>query len=153
MYSLQLDQALSTARKLRTEDLHLVHTALHDLSIKLKRANRKVCHGFIDVPVMLQNIANRQHAYIVAGYLVIYEMGRPWYAADDVLFLSEQLVLRIAVSGDFREVPLFLEQKAREAGCQLLLAGTALAKSDPALASLYYQHGFHTEGYSLIKEL
>lgn len=144
---------MSSERKLTEADLPRIHAVLHKLAMKLKRAGAKAAHGYIDPDTMIESLRHRKHAYIVDGYLVVYELGTPWYATDDVLFIAEQLVLRIAVSGDFAAIPAFLERKGREAGCQMAIAGTALARSDKALASLYNSSGFTTEGYSLTKVL
>lgn len=85
------------------------------------------------------------------GYLVAYEIGSPWYT--DRLILSELIICRLRGNSAFGVVPSFLEHKAREAGCTLITAGTALARSDRALASLYMKHGFTLGALSLTKEL
>lgn len=100
----------------------------------------------------MQFLYSHEHVYIIDdAYLIAYEIGSPFYSSE--LFLNEIIVFRLGASEDFGVVPAFFERKAREAGCKLIVAGTALARTDAALASLYHKHGFATETHSLIKEL
>lgn len=101
----------------------------------------------------MKGLYGLEHCYIVdERYLIAYEIGAPWYQ-DDVYFLNELLVLALIGGGDFRSVTSFLEGRAREAGCVDAIAGTALAPSDAALASLYEKHGFMRGAISLSKEI
>jgi len=112
-------------------------------------------YNLMDVDTAVEAIYNFDHAYIVADtYLVVYDISAPWFAKPQDTVLGELLVLRLAASGDtgFSVVPAFLEARAREAGCRLAVVGTALAKADAALASLYQRHGFKAEAITLVKE-
>lgn len=121
---------------------------------KLQRSKRKAMYDLLDIDAAMASIYEFDDAYIVAdSYLVIYALVQPWFAAEGVSLLTELLVVRVAVSGaDFTVVPAFLEGAAREAGCKLAVVGTALAKADNALASLYIRSGFKAETITLTKE-
>lgn len=109
-------------------------------------------YRYLDVDVAMSSIYEFEHAYIVAdSFLVIYSVEAPWYSND--LFLHERLVLRLMKSAPFGVVTQFLTSAAVEAGAVLAAAGTALAKSDAALASLYIKDGFSPEGLTLVKEI
>lgn len=109
-------------------------------------------YQYMDPKVALDAIYEFEHAYIVDGFLVVYDLDTPWWAKAGTVFLEELLVLRVAVSGDFARVPEFLEAQAREHGASLAVVGTALAKSDEALSSLYRRAGFRTQALTLVKE-
>lgn len=118
---------------------------------QLRQSSVKAMYKHLDLEAAISNLYEFNHAYIVGGYLVVYEIGTPWYSKE--LFLHELLVLRLYRQGDFRVVPTFLASEAREAGAVVACAGTALALSDRALASLYHRSGFKTEALSLTKEI
>ncbi len=146
--------ALLSERKLDPTDYDLIRTVLTAMVDRLKRTGRKAVHGYLDVQSAMDWLAEHDNVYIInESYLVAYDIGTPWYAAEDVSFLQECLVLAIAISGDFTAIPVFLERKAREAGAVLVLAGTALANSDNALASLYHPAGYVQQSLTLVKEL
>jgi hypothetical protein len=145
--------ASSSERKLEQADYYLITAVLNDLVAKLRRVGTKAIFKHLNVQRAVRHIYQFDNAYIVDNaYLVIYDIDTPWYTDEDCLVLSELLVLRLAVSGDFSVVPAFLERKGREAGCQLVVAGTALAKTDKVLASLYHNHGWSTETHTITKE-
>lgn len=113
----------------------------------------KAWFKLIDLDACLKFIFNAEHAYIVGGaFLVVYEIVSPWYAKDEDTILEEVIVLRLVRGGDFSSVPAFLERKRAEAGAKLVCAGTALARTDAALASVYQKLGFKTETIILVKE-
>ncbi|WCA46284.1 hypothetical protein [Caulobacter phage ERS] len=141
-------------RRLQRDDYFLVR---HQLVAYLRqqRRSKKRWTKFIDLDTGLAYIfAETTEAWIVGAYLVVYDMGTPWYANPDKhKFLSEMLVLRLVPGGDFSVVPAFLERKALEAGAVVAGAGTALAPNDKALARAYSRAGFNTEAFVLIKEI
>lgn len=110
-------------------------------------------YNYLDAETATKALYDLEHVYIVSDtYLVAYQLATPWWANSDAVFLEELLVLRLAVSDNFDLVPQFLADRAREAGAQLVVAGTALAKSDRALASLYHRAGYSTQAFTLVKE-
>lgn len=110
-------------------------------------------YQYLDPLAATRALYDLDTAFIVEeAYLVAYDVGTPWYAKEGAVMLHERIVVRLAVSGDFSVVPAFLADKAREAGAVLALAGTALAKADNALASLYHRAGFSTQALTLAKE-
>lgn len=140
------------ARKLSKEDYYLIRGILKSLIRKLQAADRKAIYSHLDLDAAMQSLYQFDHAYVVnESYLVVYELGIPWYSSS--LMLSEQLVLQLSSNSDFAVVPSFLEQAGREAGASLVETGTALAKSDAALASLYKRAGFTQAALALTKEL
>jgi hypothetical protein len=112
---------------------------------------RKQVHGDIDPLVALRNVFEAENAYIVSGYLVVYNITEMWWS--DTPILAEQLVFALEPECSFDAVTEFLEAKAREAGCRYICVGTALAKSDNALASLYEKRGFSRMAINLAKEI
>lgn len=141
-------------RKLNKSDYHLVKRVLTVMVERLQRTGAKSMYAYMDVPTAMNWLYSLEHVYIVDdAYLVAYELGTPEYIREGVTFLNERLVIRLAVSGDFTVVPAFLERKAREAGAKLACAGTALAKADGALASLYHRAGFSTQALTLVKDI
>lgn len=146
--------ALPSERKLQRTDYHLVLRVLTNMVKRLQRTERKAMYNYMDAEVATRALYDMEHVYIVGeAYLVAYELGTPWYCPEGVTMLNEKLVARLAVSGDFTDIPAFLERKGREAGAAIVIAGTALAKSDDALASLYHRAGYRTEALTLVKEL
>jgi len=101
--------------------------------------------------VALRNVFEAENAYIVSGYLVVYNLTEMWWSDSPIL--AEQLVFALEPEASFDAVTRFLEAKAREAGAKYLCVGTALAKSDNALASLYEKRGFSRMAINLAKEI
>lgn len=144
--------ASPSARKLKTADYHFVQAALNDLVRKLQARGHKVIHQRLDVATAMRSLYDFEHAYIVAdSFLVVFDVSQPWYSKD--VFLHELLVLRLMGSADFQVVTDFLEASAREAGASMVAAGTALARSDRALASLYSKQGYVEAALALVKEI
>lgn len=145
--------AIPSERKLARTDYFMVQRLLTDMVKRLRAKGRKAIYEYMDADTALKHLYTMEHVYIVdEAYLIAYDLCTPWYVPEDLIFLEEVLVMRLAVSGDFTVVPSFIERKAREAGAVLAVAGTALATSDDALASLYHRAGFSTQALTLIKE-
>lgn len=145
---------IPSARRLLRSDYDLVRYTLEVMITKLQRDMRKPMYRYLDLDAAMAGIYDFDDAYIVAdSYLVIYVIIQPWWAEQGVHMLAEQLVLSLSVGrADFAVVPEFLEAQAREAGCMLAGVGTALARSDTALASLYLRHGFQPCATTLAKD-
>lgn len=118
---------------------------------KLKGLARKQVHSDIDPAVALRNVFDHPNAYIVDGYLVLYDLTEMWWSDSPIV--AEQLVFALEPGGSLDAVIDFLEAKGREAGAKFICVGTALAKSDPALASLYEKRGFSRMAINLAKEI
>ena len=144
---------LPSERRLAKTDYFLILRVLTDMVERLQATGRKSMYQYMDADKATKHLYTLDHVFIVdEAYLVAYDFATPWYVRDTDIFLEELLVARLAVSGDFTVVPAFLERKAREAGAVLAVAGTALAKADNALASLYHRAGFSTQALTLVKE-
>ncbi|AXN53745.1 hypothetical protein SPS_34 [Sphingomonas phage Scott] len=74
-----------------------------------------------------------------------------WWSDSPII--AEQLVFALEPGGSLDAVVEFLEAKAREAGAKRVCVGTALAKSDDALASQYEKRGFSRMAINLAKEI
>ena len=140
-----------TTTKLAAYHYALIKDKFHARSDKLKELARKPMHGDIDPMIALRNVFAADNAYIVDGYLVVYEISTMWWS--DTPILAEQLVFALEPNSRFASVIEFFEAKAREAGAKFLCVGTALAKSDKALASLYEREGFSQIAINLSKEI
>lgn len=143
--------ATPSHRRVSATDHPLIEQALTGLVDELKRKPRKALYNYLDVPTAMRSM-NHLDAHIVAdSYLVVTDVSSPWFSQD--LFLHELLVLRLKPGAPFEVVPRFLGHLAREAGAKLAAAGTALAKSDAALASLYQRSGFEEAARTLVMEV
>jgi hypothetical protein len=87
-------------------------------------------------------------AVIVDGYLVVYDMGAPWYSFTPLLF--EQMVLRLDPQpGNYSVVHKALEQLAARHKCGGVIAGNAVGRK--ALTRAYERAGFKTIATQLHK--
>lgn len=137
--------------KLGNHHFALVRDRINAKADQLKTILRKDIHEDVDPKVVIREVFSSEHAYIVDGYLVVYELlTMRW---SDTLILAEQIIFALNSEGSFTSVVEFLEAKAREAGAKYLCVGTALAKSDTALASLYQRNGFSRMAIELYKEI
>jgi hypothetical protein len=108
--------------------------------------DHKAWFKFIDIDTCLDSIYASDNAYIVDdAFLVVY-------AKEDVVLLNEVIILRLVPGGDFKNVASFLERKREEAGAKLVCVGTALTRTDAALASVYHKLGFKTETIILVQD-
>lgn len=140
-----------TVTKLGSKHFALVRDKFVAKADQLQAIARKSIHKDINPLVALRNVFEAEHAYIVDGYLVVYDITSMWWS--DTPILAEQLVFALNSEGSMASVVEFFEAKAREAGAKYLCVGTALAKSDAALASLYERNGFSRIAINLAKEL
>ncbi|USN16845.1 hypothetical protein BABAYKA_00420 [Brevundimonas phage vB_BpoS-Babayka] len=140
-------------RKVEERDVGRIVAAVYKQVEKTKARSKKRWTHYISADSVLEEIFSTDNAYIVGEtYLVLYNIGTPWYAPPDVLFLEEKLVLHIGGGAGFSVVPAFLEQRAEAEGVHLVGVGTALAISDRSLCRVYSRYGFNPEVVTLIKE-
>lgn len=141
------------ARKLTQGDYVLLKTVLEHHHSKLVRSKRKLWFKYINVDKCLRYFYSCEHAYIVDdAYLVIYDVINPFYADEGITYIQEIIVLRLAPGVSFSSVTTFLERSRVEAGAVAIGAGTALARNDKALASLYQKEGYEVCTLLLMKE-
>lgn len=93
---------------------------------------KKIVHHLVD-SVIVDN-----------AYLVVYEVGTPWYADKECL--HELMVLKIGDGSSFQAVTDLLDDLAWEFDVTLTVVGTAFSRAPKALARLYSRHGYVTEG-------
>jgi len=137
--------------KVGNQHFKLLHDRFVEKADKLQRLMRKQVHGDIDPLVALRNVFDHPNAYIVSGYLVLYDLTEMWWSDSPIL--AEQLVFALEPEASFDAVTEFLEAKAREAGAKFVCVGTALAKNDNALASVYEKRGYSRMAINLAKEI
>ncbi|WCD56064.1 hypothetical protein [Caulobacter phage BL198] len=143
-------------RRLHRDDYFLVRNKVQAYFDRRKNRLTKVWLKYVDLDVVMDFLfRDTTEAWIVGGaYLVVYDVGTPWYANPDKhKFLSEIIVLALVPGGSLSVVPEFLANQAREAGAVVAGAGTALAPNNRALARVYSRAGFNIEAFILIKEI
>ncbi|ATI16337.1 hypothetical protein HOS13_gp30 [Caulobacter phage Lullwater] len=144
---------MSSARKLRDSDYWLIKQVVDDRREYLQRSNRKPWFKYLDTDACMRFIYSCENAYVVNdAYLVCYEVINPAYAQEHILFVEEVMVLRLVPGSSFDAVTDFFEEVRERVGAVGIFAGTALAKSDRALARLYAKDGYVTGNLLLIKE-
>ncbi len=141
-------------RQVTLEDYDEIAPLIRKQIEKVQKRGTKSWFADLDAEAVLGNIfypPDGMGAFIVDdAYLVVFEIGTPWYAHPDTYLVYEKLVLRIRKGGEFKNVPAFLGAVQREAGARRVVAGTALAPVDAPLASLYQKHGFNPETTLLV---
>lgn len=141
-------------RRIRPDDYQRIATAVIECIEDMRESGDKAITRRLDEQSVMSHIISSPNAWLVQNtFLVVYSIVAPWYAPRNSFELREELVLRITPSNDpFSVVPAFLEQRAEAEGVVLTAVGTALARSDDALAAKYEQHGFLREAILLTKE-
>jgi hypothetical protein len=88
-------------------------------------------------------------AVIVDSYLVVYEVGSPWYVTAPLLL--EQLVLRLdPTPGNYSSVLNALDALATHHKCVGVVAGNSVGRR--ALTRAYERGGYTVAAIQLIKE-
>lgn len=145
---------MSLERRVVRDDYFLIRAAMErQLARMLTWPDCKAWYKYIEVDTTLETIYDADNAWIIdESYLTMFDICTPWYSKS-ILVVEEMIVLRLKPGGDFANVPAFLERKGREAGAKLVCVGTALARTDAALASVYKEYGYRTETHILLKEI
>lgn len=130
-------------------DWFIVAEALHRIA-QCTLAPTKLMHRDVDWLKAYNYLTTIEGVYIVGGYLVVYEVGTPWYSNASIL--SELLIVRVGRGGTIKGVAQFLRKRAKALGADFIAVGTAFAKSDPALSRLYQAQGFTPEAITLTSE-
>lgn len=129
-----------------------ISAALRTYHAKISSRGKKPWYKHVDLRRVLTSILEGDSmSALVDGFLVIYDVGVPWYSPERML--EEVMVLRVYPGGDFFNVPKFLEAKAKVHGCTMVSVGTALARSDAALIKLYEQAGYNVAAVQLTKTI
>jgi hypothetical protein len=141
------------SRRLAAEDYSHVRAVWEARYTKVQKwPDHKKWFDNIDVDQGLEFIFSHENAYVIdEAFLLVYEIGSPWYN-NNVTYLSELTVIRIGPGGSLATVVAFMDAKAKEAGAKLVGVGTALSRTDAALASEYIKLGFRPETTLLVKE-
>lgn len=140
-----------TAVRLEQHHYILVRDKIVEAASKAKERNAKPIHQDIDPFVALRNVLASDYAFIVGGYLVVYDVINMMWS--DTPIVAEQLVLALGETTDLSEVTSFLEAEARAVGARYVCVGTALTRSDKALAALYQRNGYLPLAINLAKEI
>ena len=141
-------------RRVRPDDYARIAVSVIECIDSVRQENDKAIAKRLDEEAVMSHIISSPNAWLVDDtFLVVYSIVTPWYAPRNSFELREELVLRIEPSNKpFSVVPEFLAQRAEAEGVVLTAVGTALARSDDALATKYEQHGFLREATLLTKE-
>jgi len=99
-----------------------------------------------DQKYVVDNILDHTYTSVVLddSYLLIYNVGSPWYSTSSVLV--EEMVLRLQPGSHFSVVTDYLDDLAEHYDCDLILVGGALSRSSRAITRLYQRQGFTVEG-------
>ncbi|WNV48166.1 hypothetical protein Ql52_gp030 [Caulobacter phage Quill_5.2] len=144
---------MSSARKLRDSDYWLVRQVVDERREYLQNSKRKSWYKYLDTDACMSFIYACENAYVVDdAFLVVYEITNPAYAQKHILFVEEVMVLRLVPGSSFDAVTAFFDEVRERVGAVGIFAGTALAKSDRALARLYSRAGYRTETFIMTKE-
>ena len=139
-------------RRLEVSDLAHVQECMDKLVAKLKARDTKAVYKHLDARIAFLGLLDSEEVWVIdETYLVAFAITTPWYLS--VQLLQELLVLRLRAGGHFCVVTDFLLRKAKEAGCVMIGAGTALAPYDRTLASMYEQQGYRMGAYTLTKDI
>jgi len=96
----------------------------------------------------IENYALEDRAYLHAGFLILFDTGRPWW--NNKLTFYEQFVLKVKPTAQPELVPDILENMARCLGCEAVVAGDALAGK---MTPFYERAGWVHLGTTLTKEI
>lgn len=128
-----------------------IAAALRTYHSKFSSRSSKGWYQHVDVSRVLTSILEGDTlSALVDGYLVMYEIGSPWYNPD-LTMLEEVMVIQVYPGGSFGSVTSFFESKAKAFGCKLIAVGTALAKNDRALCKMYEAAGYKVAAVQLTK--
>ncbi len=141
-------------RRVRPDDYARIAVSVLQCIDTVRLTNDKAIAKRLDEEAVMSHIISSPNAWLVDDtFLVVFSIVTPWYAPRNSFELREELVLRLDHSDKpFSLVPEFLAQRAAAEGVVLTAVGTALARSDDALATKYEQHGFLREATLLTKE-
>jgi hypothetical protein len=141
-------------RRVQPDDYARIAVSVIQCIDTVRLTNDKAIAKRLDEEAVMAHIISSPNAWLVDdAFLVVYSVVTPWYAPRNSFELREELVLRLDHSDKpFSLVPEFLAQRAEAEGVVLTAVGTALARSDDALAAKYEQHGFLREATLLTKE-
>jgi hypothetical protein len=143
---------LSSRRVVPEDYISIAVVVVQTIELVRATVGKAIAKRLSDHAVMSYIIAS-ENAWIVDDtYLVVYDVVTPWYAPKEIKDLREVLVLRLRPGSDFSRVPEFLAQRTAAEGASLAAVGTALARSDDALAVKYEQSGFRREAILLTRE-
>lgn len=134
-------------------DAARIESALRTYHAKIEHRITKVWFKFVDVDHVLTLITSGEaNAFIVDNsYLVVVDVGIPWYSKS-VILVEEQMVLKLLDGGaPFTSVTDFLHLVGEQHKAAAMVAGTALAPVDEAVARLYQRQGFSVQCQSLAK--
>lgn len=107
--------------------------------------------AYADLDAAMNNIIDRigsgHGARVIDGFLILYDVGKPWYM--DVPVLIEDMILRIEKTGSPVSVAIqALDILAQENGCPAIAAGdTQVGYMTPH----YINHGYTVIGTQLLK--
>lgn len=126
----------------------LIKVAL--LNMLAKSTAPQMKHADINTALFYIRLASStQKAWLVDGYLVLYDVGSDWYS--DKTYLIEQLILRVYKTEAPVEVAInFLAERAKFHGCVMVAAGDTQCG---IMTPKYQAAGYSVLGTQLYKEI
>lgn len=95
-------------------------------------------------------LTGKVYSVICDGYLVVYDVGAPWYSSTPLLL--EEMVCRLGSKpGNFRTVIATLERLAVLHSCKAIICGNAIGRR--SLTTAYSRGGFKTIAVQIYKEI
>ncbi len=127
----------------------------------INREDRPRWMQYADLGACMSYIAQaweEGRANVIAGYLVMYELGIPWY--HDEKYLFEMLVMKMPSNfvhgpviykhNDIAVAIEWFEREAKAQGCVAIAVGDS---TQGAMISVYQKLGYHLAATQLMKEL
>jgi hypothetical protein len=118
------------------------------------KAGDKRAYADVDPDYVMRALRHYDmHMVLVGGYLLVYDVGSPWYAPDRVT-LEELTVFRVSETPrSFRVIPeTLLRIAAAIPNCTGIVVGTSFTR-DARLKRVYQRYGFAVEAEQLYRSL
>ena len=96
----------------------------------------------------IESYALAKRAVIHGGFLILFDIGQEWYSTK--MIFCEKLVMRVYDYGQADTIPGILTRLAEHHGCEVAMAGDALAGK---MTPHYEQAGWRHLGTTLMKEI
>ncbi len=143
-------------REVNESDIDNITTAIDYYKEKVLPNHPKEWIKDVDYEYVLFLIKQKAVSAVIIQetYLLLFDIYAPWYSLDELIF-AERMLLRINNSNyvPFKCVVEVMEILAKEAGANVLVAGTALARKDEVLGKLYMKEGYTTHSIAFEKRI
>lgn len=137
-----------------TEDTWAAIREAIDKWLAWYRDGPKSCYSDVDADYVYRVLRDGHiNVVLVGGYLLVYDVGTPWYSPDLVM-LEELTVFRVDPKpASFRVIPQALLQIAAGIpNCTRVVVGTSYVR-DHRLRRVYERYGFKVEAEALYRSI